>query len=147
MHLAADRRCHPLALVLSHGQRHDVVCFATVMAHLRVPRTGLPRTRPVPVIADRAYSSRLIRTHLRRRGIKAVIPEAAVRITNRKNRGRARGGPPTFTLDDYKISNTVERCTNRIKQWRGLAIRTDRLAIHYHAALVIWARKDLQDTP
>ncbi|MYW17278.1 transposase, partial [Streptomyces sp. SID2955] len=42
--------------------------------------------------------------------------------------------------------NTVERCINRLKQWRGLAARTDKLAIAYQAALhlaaiLIWARR------
>jgi transposase len=32
--------------------------------------------------------------------------------------------------------NTVERCINRLKQWRGLATtRNDKLAIAYQAAL------------
>ncbi|MET4645895.1 transposase [Streptomyces atratus] len=46
----------------------------------------------------------------------------------------------------YKQRNTVERCINRLKQWRGLAMRTDKLAIAYQAALhlastLIWARR------
>ncbi|MET9373484.1 transposase [Streptomyces sp. NPDC002992] len=35
----------------------------------------------------------------------------------------------------YKQRNTVERCINRLKQWRGLAMRCDKLAIAYQAAL------------
>ncbi|GAA2790206.1 hypothetical protein GCM10010441_14220 [Kitasatospora paracochleata] len=46
----------------------------------------------------------------------------------------------------YKKRNTVERCINRLKQWRGLAMRTDRLAIAYQAALhlaaiLMWLRR------
>ncbi|MFF1406995.1 IS5/IS1182 family transposase, partial [Streptomyces sp. NPDC058294] len=46
----------------------------------------------------------------------------------------------------YKQRNTVERCINRLKQWRGLATRTDKLAIAYQAALhlagiLIWTRR------
>ncbi|MFF1358922.1 hypothetical protein [Streptomyces sp. NPDC058297] len=45
------------------------------MRALRVPRPlGRPRIRPVTVLADKAYSSRVLRAHLRRRGSKAVIP-------------------------------------------------------------------------
>lgn len=45
----------------------------------------------------------------------------------------------------YKQRNAVERCISRLKQWRGLAMRTDKLAIVYRAALhfaaiLIWAR-------
>ncbi|WP_189819977.1 transposase [Streptomyces olivaceoviridis] len=45
------------------------------MGRLRVPRRrGHPRTRPDLVLADKAYSSHAIREHLRKRGIRAVIP-------------------------------------------------------------------------
>ncbi|POX60440.1 hypothetical protein C3492_27280 [Streptomyces sp. Ru62] len=43
--------------------------------------------------------------------------------------------PPGSDADAYKQRNSVERCINRLKQWRGLATRTDRLAIAYQAAL------------
>lgn len=117
------------------------------MARIRVPRTGLgrPRTRPDFVLADRAYSSRAIRRHLRRRGIRAVIPQPSDQVGHRLRRGRAGGRPPGFDAEAYKQRNTVERCINRLKQWRGLAMRTDKLAIAYEgalhlAAILIWTR-------
>lgn len=117
------------------------------MARIRVPRTGLgrPRTRPEVVLADRAYSSRAIRGYLRRRGIRAVILQPADQVGHRLRRGRAGGRPPRFDAAAYKQRNTVERCINRLKQWRGLAMRTDKLAIAYEAALhlaaiLIWTR-------
>lgn len=118
------------------------------MARIRVPRSGLgrPRTRPAAVLADRAYSSRAIRGHLRRRGIRAVIPQPADQIGHRLRRGPAGGRPPGFDAEAYKQRNAVERCIDRLKQWRGLAMRTDKLAIAYRAALhlaaiLIWARR------
>jgi putative transposase len=53
--------------------------FPALMAHLRVHhgRPGRPRTRPERLRADKAYSSRAIRAHLRSRRITAVIPEPA----------------------------------------------------------------------
>ncbi len=117
------------------------------MARIRVPRHGLgrPRTRPETVLADRAYSSRAIRSHLRRRGIRAVIPQPADQVGHRLRRGRAGGRPPGFDAEAYKQRNTVERCISRLKQWRGLAMRTDKLALAYEAALhlaaiLIWSR-------
>jgi hypothetical protein len=45
----------------------------------------------------------------------------------------------------------IERGFCRLKQWRGLATRYDKLAIVYHAAVVLHAatawHRDLQDTP
>ncbi|MFC5639735.1 transposase, partial [Streptomyces bullii] len=69
IHLVADGRCRPLAFVLTAGQAGDAPAFTDVMARLRVPRPrGRPRTRPDLVLADKAYSSREIRDHLRKRG-------------------------------------------------------------------------------
>ncbi|MFB7214073.1 transposase [Streptomyces sp. NPDC056255] len=53
--------------------------------------------------------------------------------------------PVTVGAEAYKQRNAVERCISRLKQWRGLAMRTDKLAIAYQAALyvaalLIWAR-------
>lgn len=126
IHLAADGHARPLALAVTAGQAGDAPAFETVMARIRVARTGpgRPRTRPTTVLADRAYSSRAIRGHLRRRQIRAIIPQPSDQIGT----GRQGGRPPGFDADAYKQRNTVERCINRLKQWRGLATRTDKLA-------------------
>jgi transposase len=148
VHLAADSRARPLAFTVTAGQAGDAPAFETVMSRVRVPHTGpeRPRTRPVAVLADRAYSSRAIRSHLRRRGIRAVIPQASDPVGHRLQRGRLGGRPPGFDREAYKQRNSVERCINRFKQWRGLATRTDKLAIAYQAALhlagvLIWPRR------
>ncbi|MEV0237016.1 IS5 family transposase [Nonomuraea sp. NPDC050786] len=148
VHLASDSRARPLALHVTAGQAGDAPAFEAVMARIRVARSGLgrPRTRPEAVLADRAYSSRAIRKHLRRRGIRAVIPQRIDQVGNRLRRGRAGDRPPGFDAEAYKQRNTVERCINRLEQWRGLAMRTDKLAIAYQAALhvaaiLIWARR------
>ncbi|MGW7260497.1 IS5 family transposase [Streptomyces sp. NPDC054834] len=136
LHLAADGRCRPLAFVLTPGQAGDAPAFESVMAALRVPRRrGRPRTRPVLVLADKAYSSRAIRTHLRRRGIRAVIPIPADQQAHRARRGSLGGRPPAFDREVYKQRNTVERCINRLKQWRGLATRYEKTATVYLAGL------------
>ncbi|MFK4227912.1 IS5 family transposase [Streptomyces sp. NPDC019890] len=116
----------------------DAPAFEHVMAGLRVPReVGRPRTRPVKVLADRAYSSRAIREHLRSRGIRAVIPQPADRIANRKRKGRRGGRPPGFDCEAYKQRNTVERCINCLKNWRGLATRYEKTATIFKAGLHI----------
>lgn len=117
------------------------------MAAIRVPRpVGRPRTRPDAVLADKAYSSRAIRAHLRDREIRAVIPQPADQIANRRNRGSRGGRPPGFDREAYKQRNTVERCINKLKQWRGLATRYDKTATIFRAALhiagiFIWANR------
>ncbi|MFH8492024.1 IS5 family transposase [Streptomyces longisporoflavus] len=136
IHLASDGRCRPLAFVLTAGQTGDAPAVTDVMARLRVPRRrGRPRTRPDTVLGDKAYSSLEIRNHLRRRGIRTVIPERADQQANRTRRGQAGGRPPAFDRETYKQRNTVERCINRLKQWRSIATRYEKTATIYLAGL------------
>lgn len=124
--------------VLTAGQAGDAPAFTDVTARLRVPRRrGRPRTRPDLVLADKAYSSRAIREHLRKRGIRAVIPVPADQRAHRLRRGSRGGRPPTFDRETYKQRNTVERCINRLKQWRGIATRYEKTATIYLAGLHI----------
>ncbi|WP_238696922.1 IS5 family transposase [Streptomyces sp. E5N298] len=148
IHLACDGRGLPLAVVVTPGNVNDSTVFDTVMDELRVPRTGAgrPRRRPDAVIADKAYSSRAIRQVLRRRGIQAVIPERADQKANRLRRGTTGGRPPTFDRELYKTRNVVERCFARLKQFRAIATRFDKLAARYHAglhlaSLILWLRE------
>ncbi|MFJ4800788.1 IS5 family transposase, partial [Streptomyces murinus] len=152
VHLACDGRGLPLAAVVTPGNVNDSTAFDAVLEAVRVPRTGVgrPRRRPDTVIADKAYSSRAIRQTLRRRGIRAVIPERADQKTNRMRRGRAGGRPPAFDRDLYKARNVVERCFSRLKQFRAIATRFDKLADHYKAgirlaSLILWLREPTQD--
>ena len=128
-------------MVVTGGHRNDGAMLAEVLADIHVPRLGAgrPRTRPEAVVADKAYSTGVIRTELRRRGIKAVIPPKSDHLTARRRRGRAGGRPPAFDPEAYKGRNVVERSFNRAKQWRGLATRYDKLAITYRAAVTIFA--------
>ena len=98
------------------------------MARLRVARRGRgrPRTRPGRVLGDKAYSSTAIRAHLRRRGIKAVIPEPADQVRNRRRRGRRGGRPPALDTVAYKQRNTVERAFCLLRQHRAVATRYDK---------------------
>jgi transposase len=116
------------------------------MQAIRVPRIGpgRPRILPSHVIGDKGYSSRAIRTWLRERGIAHTIPERADQIRNRLRRGRRGGRPPVFDKAVYKGRNVVERCFNRLKQWRGIATRYDKTAQSFQAAvtlatLLMWA--------
>ena len=45
------------------------------------------------------------------------------------------GDEAEFTICDYWI----ERCINKLKQWRGVATRYDKRALNYRASLTIAA--------
>ena len=81
-----------------------------LLAGLRVGRPlGRPRTRPDRVLADKAYSSRAIRAHLRARGIGSVIPEPDDQKAHRKRRGSRGGRPATYDRNAYCGRNVIER--------------------------------------
>lgn len=120
---------------------------------LRVPRRGpgRPRTRPDALLGDKAYSARSHRANLRRRGIRAVIPEPSDQQKHRLRRGARGGRPVTHDRDTYRGRNVVERSFNTLKNWRGIATRYDKLALTFRAgavlaAVVIWAG-EFRDTP
>jgi transposase len=151
VHLAADRRCRPVARVITSGQRHDSVAFNAVLAGVRIRRRGRgrARTRPGRVLADKAYSNRTIRTTLRRRGIAATIPEPADQQANRARRGKRGGRPPSFDATLYKQRNVAERCINKLKQYRAVATRYDKREYTYQgtvdvASIRIWLRDPVQ---
>ncbi|CQR59852.1 Transposase [Streptomyces leeuwenhoekii] len=94
-----------------------------------------PRTRPDVVAGDKAYSSRGNRGHLRKRRIKAVIPEKKDQAANRKKKGSRGDRPVSHDSELYKERNTVERAINRLKAWRGIATRYDKTPGSYLAGL------------
>lgn len=123
-----------MVVLLTAGQAGDSPMFGPLMAHLRIARDrGRPRTRPDAVRADKAYSSRAIRGHLRSRGVTAVIPEPSDQQGHRKRRGSRGGRPPGFDAEFYKGRNVIERRFCHVKQWRGIATRYDKLAVSFRA--------------
>ncbi|WP_078913767.1 MULTISPECIES: IS5 family transposase [unclassified Streptomyces] len=147
IHIAAEGHCRPLSLLITPGQRADCTQFEPVMDKIRVPRTGLgrPRRTPDSVGADKAYSNRKIRTYLRKRGIRHVIPEKKDHEAARLRRGSRGGRPPAFDKDRYKNRSTVERTIGKLKQFRAVATRYDKRGHVYlgtvtAAALLIWLR-------
>ncbi len=139
IHLAADRRCRPLAALTSEGQRHDSIAFETVLAAIVVDRLGpgRPRTRPDWVLADKAYSSKAIRTVLAGRGIKAAIPTKDAHAEARRRKGSAGGRPPAFDPVRYRDRNTVERAVNKLRNCRAVGTRYDKRDYIYRGTIAI----------
>lgn len=125
--------------MLSPGQASDGTHFDRVMAGIRVPRLGRgrPRTRSGRLLADKAYASKKIRESLRARGISHTIPQKKDHQVNRRRRGSAGGRRPVFDAQLYNRRNGVERCFNRLKQYRGLATRYAKRGHYYRSEVVI----------
>jgi len=147
IHLVADRRCRPVARLISPGQDGDSPQFVPVLDRIRIPRVGggRPRTRPATVMADKAYSSKANRAWLRAHKMTCVIPVKEDQKANRRNRGSAGGRPPAFDEQVYKERNTVERCISKLKQFRAVATRYDKREAVFQgtidvASIQIWLR-------
>jgi transposase len=143
-----------MSVIITPGQAGDNPQLLPLLDQVAVGRDGpgRPRQRPDRVLADKAYSHPSTRTALRRRRIGFTSPERTDQIAHRQAKGSAGGRPPAFDPDLYAGRNVVERCFNRLKQFRALATRYAKRAAYYRseiiiAAIVLWLRTDLQDTP
>jgi transposase len=76
------------------------------------------------LIADKGYDTNAFRRYLNEQGIKPVIPGKS----NRKTCIR-------FDKLAYKGRNVVERCFCRLKDFRRIATRYDKLARNFFSAL------------
>lgn len=81
-------------------------------------------TRHTIVIADKAYDADRLRAHIKARGAIANIPN----MIRRKKRFR-------WTKALYRERNNVERFFNKLKQFRRIATRYDKLGASYLAFL------------
>jgi transposase len=145
---------HTNPKILTPGQAGDNPQLLPLLDQVSVGRggPGRPRKRPDRVLANKAYSHPSTRAALRRRGIGFISPERSDQIQRRRAKGPHGGRPPAFDQATYASRNVVERCFNRLKQFRALATRYAKRVAYYRseiiiAAIVLWLRADLQDTP
>ena len=83
---------------------------------------------PGAVVADKAYDADALIEHIEESGAIAVIPP-------RSNRPEQR----SFDKHQYKHRNLIERFFLRIKQFRRIATRYDKLAERFSAFIAIAA--------
>jgi transposase len=112
-------------LLISPGEAHDVTYAEALL-------NGLERC--AVVIADKAYDADRVRAHIRAQG---AIPN----IPNRSHRRRKSRWTKAF----YRERNHVERFFNKLKQYRRIATRYDKLGATFFAfvklaAVRIWLR-------
>jgi transposase len=112
-------------LELSPGQANDAP-----MAELLL--NDLPRG--AVVLADRAYDADWIREVIEDQECKACIPPKVNRTE-----------PAPYSKRTYKKRNLIERCIGKLKQFRHVCTRFDRIALNYlalakFAAVRLWLR-------
>ena len=80
------------------------------------------------LIADRGYDSNHIRQLIAGRGAEAVIPPSSPRVRQ-----------IPYDRTAYRERNLVERLWCRLKDWRRIATRYDKLARNYLSGVLLAA--------
>jgi transposase len=115
IHALSDPLCRPVVLHLTPGQDADIAAAPDVLA-LAPPMSAL--------LADKGYDGDKLRGEIIRRGAKPVIPNKSNRVVIHR-----------FTKRAYKGRNVIERCFCRLKDFRRIATRYDKLARNFLAAV------------
>lgn len=112
-----DGRGLPLRLVVSPGQASDKAAVAELIE-------DLPPARDI--VADRGYDAQAILDMIKATGARGHIP-------TQRDRKHQRSVDPEI----YRQRNLVERFFNKLKHFRRIATRFDKLARNYLAALLL----------
>ena len=124
IHAASDALGNPVRLIASPGQRNDIA-----FAHELVDGFEAEAT-----IADKGYDADHLCDRLAQTGADVVIPPKRNRKVQRP-----------YDTHLYKERNRIERFFNRLKQFRRVATRYDKLLANFMgfvklAAIAIWLR-------
>jgi transposase len=114
IHALVDALGNPANLMLTAGQIHDLACAQDLIEN----------ADPEALIADKAYDADPLINSLTEREIAPVIPPKSNRKTKRDC---------DFAL--YRERNLIERFFNKIKHFRAIATRYDKLARNFLAAV------------
>jgi putative transposase len=104
---------------LSGGEAHDCPPAPRLIRRTKVAKK---------LLGDRAYDSAALRQWLEDRGTKAVVP-------NKSNRKQ----PFSFDRKSYKHRHRIENAFCRLKDFRRIATRYDRLARNFLASICLVA--------
>jgi transposase len=119
IHAVADAKGRLLSILLTGGQAHDCPPAQRLIR----------RTKPAKkLLGDKAYDSEELRLWLNQRGTKPVVP-------NRSNRKQ----PFRFDKKSYKQRHRIENAFCRLKDFRRIATRYDRLARNFLASVCLVA--------
>jgi len=124
IHALCDSYGNPLRFILTPGQRSDFVAAPEL----------LKGYSPQAVLADKGYDADYLIEQIQLQGAIAVIPP-------KKNRRQQR----EYDVFLYKERNQVERLFNKLKNFRRVATRYDKLdtaflGFIYLAAIFLWLK-------
>lgn len=105
--MAVDALANPLRVILSAGQIADIDCASALIENL--PGQA--------VVADKGYDANHFVAKIKAAGAEAVIPPRSNRLA-----------PREFDRHLYRARNLIERFFARLKHFRRIATRYDKLA-------------------
>lgn len=125
IHAVTDANGLPVRLSISEGQSHDIKAAKSLLSHLKPDQI---------ILADKAYDAAWLREHIQNQGAAPNIPNKAGKVWN-----------SCFSKSLYKQRNLVERFFNKIKFFRRVATRYEKLGSCYLAmvklaAIRVWLR-------
>jgi putative transposase len=124
IHAAGDASGRPVRLIAGPGQEND-------MARAHELIDGLVATA---TIGDKSYDADPLEAKIIEQGGQVVIPPRRHRKT-----------PRAYDKELYKQRNRIERFFNKLKQFRRVATRYDKLLANFMgfvklAAIAVWLR-------
>ena len=120
IHLAVDSHGNPIEFIISDGTTHDVKVAPILVEQLDLTDTEM-------VCMDKGYDSETLREQIKNRSAKANIPK--------KSNTRSSNDHMDWYL--YKIRHLVENVFCRLKQFRGIATRFDKLKRNFQSAVAL----------
>jgi transposase len=119
IHALADAKGRLLSILLTGGQAHDCPPAQRLIRRVKAA---------AKLLGDKAYDSAPLREWLKARGTKAVVP-------NKSNRKQ----PFIFDKKSYRQRHRIENAFSRLKDFRRIATRYDKLARNFLASVCLVA--------
>ena len=146
VHILCEGAGLPIAVQVTPGQTHEATMLAPLLSAVKIGgKPGAPRQRFETVAGDKGYDGAELRETIRNHGSKPLIP----------HRQRPDGSYPEeaegFDKEQYKRRNVVERLIGKLKEYRRVATRYDKLAESFRCFVLIgfiriWLKGLLLDT-
>jgi putative transposase len=124
IHAAGDALGLPVRLIGTPGQRHDAAFAHELVEDIEAGA----------LLADKGYDANHLVEKMKERRTQIVIPPKWNRKTQR-----------AYDTDLYKERNRIERFFNKLKQFRRVATRYDKLLANFMgfvklASIAIWLK-------
>ncbi|UNW10937.1 IS5 family transposase [Acinetobacter indicus] len=126
IHLAVDSHGNPVQFLIEDGTTHDVKVAPKLVNNIDLHETEI-------LCADKGYDSESLREQIEKTGTQANIPKKSNTLSNNDH----------VDWYFYKIRHLIENTFARLKQFRGIATRYDKLKQSYEnsvalACIFIW---------